>query len=71
MVLSSEGNFKDDKFNGKQYYENGKLYYEGDFKDGLRKWHKVYYENGKLNYEGDFKDGVQNGKGKNIMKMVS
>ncbi len=49
----------------KLYHKNGKLRYEGNFKDGFaHKKGKSYYENGNVLYEGDFKDGLFHGKGK-------
>ena len=50
---------------GKEYYDDGGLWYEGDFKDGKRNGKgKLYSEDGDLWYEGDVKDGLPNGKGK-------
>jgi antitoxin component YwqK of YwqJK toxin-antitoxin module len=40
------------------YYENGRIWEEGNFKDGKKdgKW-TTYYENGQIKEEGNFKDG--------------
>jgi len=49
----------------KQYYENGKLMYEGEWQDGKRHGQgKGYDENGTLRYEGELQDGMAHGKGK-------
>ena len=50
---------------GKEYYENDKIKYEGEYSNG--KWNgkgKAYYDNG--NYEGDFVNGYREGNGKYI-----
>lgn len=49
---------------GRDYYENGKIKYEGNFLDDQYedKEAKFYYENGDL-YIGEFKNGIQNGNG--------
>ena len=49
---------------GRDYYENGKIKYEGNFVDDKYedKEAKYYYENGDL-YIGEFKDGIMNGNG--------
>jgi hypothetical protein len=60
-----EGNFKNDKFEGKgtYYYENGKIKYDGEWvNDKFEGNGKEYYENGKY-YIGEFKLGLKNGKG--------
>ena len=56
---------------GKVYYENGKLHYNGKFKEegflhgyGLSGKATEYYENGKIKYKGQFKGGNYQGKGK-------
>ena len=43
-----------------QWYENGKKWYEGDYKDGEGHW-TFWYENGKKWYEGEFKNHQRNG----------
>jgi antitoxin component YwqK of YwqJK toxin-antitoxin module len=46
----------------RDYYPNGNLLYEGEWKDGWRNGQgKEYYENGKLKYEGEWKDYERNG----------
>ena len=51
---------------GKTYYEDGKLEYEGEFKDG--KFHgkgRLYHIlRGGLLYDGNFKEGEFHGKGR-------
>ena len=49
----------------KQYYENGKILYDGEHNNWI--WNgfgKEYYKNGRIKYEGEFSDGKWNGKGK-------
>jgi len=46
----------------KQYYENGKLMYEGEWQDGKRHGQgKGYDENGTLMHEGAWQDGKRRG----------
>ena len=48
----------------KQYDNNDKLEYEGEYLNGERNGKgKEYYDNGKLKYEGEFKNDKANGKG--------
>ena len=50
---------------GKEYYGNGQLRYDGEYKDG--KFHgkgKDYHMSGQLFYEGEYKDGKRAGQGK-------
>ena len=49
---------------GREYYENGKIKYEGKFVDDKYEdmEAKFYYENGDL-YIGEFKNGIMNGNG--------
>lgn len=64
-----EGSISKGKYNdwGKLYHENGKLMYEGLFKND--KMHSVenkaniYYDNGKVEYEGKISDGLYSGYG--------
>ena len=45
--------------NGKEYYYNGKLKYEGQYLNGKR-WNgkvKEYYYNGKLKFDGEYYKG--------------
>ena len=46
------------KRNGKEYYENDKLKFEGEYIKGLRnrKGNKYYY-NGNLKFEGEYLNG--------------
>jgi len=50
---------------GKQteYYENGQMEMEENYKDGVKdgKW-TFYYENGQIREEGNYKDGNGDGK---------
>jgi antitoxin component YwqK of YwqJK toxin-antitoxin module len=48
---------------GKDYSADGKLIYEGDFKNDLRDGNGVYYYNG-YKYIGQFKEGKEDGQGK-------
>jgi antitoxin component YwqK of YwqJK toxin-antitoxin module len=61
-----EGSLLNGKRNGiGKLYMNGKLLYEGDFKDDLMDGQgKKYYPNGKLMYTGDFRIGKMDGAGK-------
>ena len=47
----------------REYYENGQIYYEGNYKDGKQdgKW-TVYYKNGQIRSESNYKEGVKQGK---------
>ena len=50
---------------GKEYYFNGKLYFEGEYLNGKKNGKgKEYYDNGKLEYEGEYLNGKRNGIGK-------
>ena len=42
---------------GIEYFENGKIHWEGWFRDGLLVEGKEYYENGNLRFEGDYNKG--------------
>ena len=45
---------------GKEYYENGKLKYEGEYNEGVKHGKgKEYDENGNLIFEGEYNDGEQ------------
>lgn len=55
-----EGEYKANERNGKwtYYYENGNLWSEGSFVNGIDDGYRVtYYENGHKRYEGNFKMG--------------
>jgi len=54
------------KGKGKKYYENGKLYFEGEYIKGERngKGKEYYYVSDKLKFEGEYLNGEKNGKGK-------
>ena len=46
----------------KQYYQNGKLAFEGSYFDGLENGeHRYYYDNGKLKEEKNFRMGLKDG----------
>jgi len=50
---------------GKEYYENGKSKFEGEYLNGIRNGNvKEYYENGVLKFEGKYINGVKNGNAK-------
>ena len=39
----------------KEYYENGKLNFEGEYLNGKKNGKaKIYFDNGKLRFEGEF-----------------
>ena len=43
---------------GKEYYDNGKLKFEGEYLNGERNGKgKEYYWNGKLEFEGEYLNG--------------
>ena len=47
----------------KEYYEDGKLKYEGEYLNGIKNGKgKEYYSNGKLQFEGEYLNGEKNGK---------
>ena len=47
----------------KEFFENGKLYFECEFKNGQRNGKcKIYYENGKVNIEKYYENGLLQGK---------
>ena len=51
--------------NGKEYYNNDKLKYEGNTLKGNV---KEYYDNGQLKFEGEYIKGKRNGYGKEYKK---
>jgi len=60
---------KDGKGKIEEYYDNGKLKYEGEYLNGKPNGKgKGYYDNGKLRYEGECLYGIPNGKGKEYYK---
>ena len=49
----------------KEYYNEGELYFEGEYLNGKRNGKgKEYNDNGKLKFEGEYLKGKKNGKGK-------
>ena len=67
-ILKFEGEYLNGKRNwkGKEYDNNGKVIYKGEYLDGKR-WNgkgKEYDNNGKLIYEGKYLNGERNCKGK-------
>ena len=64
-----EGEFKDDKYNGKGkiiYSDNSE--YEGEFHNNLKEGQGIFkWADGKI-FEGEFKNDKKNGKGKFIFK---
>ena len=52
--------------NGKEYYVNGKLKYEGEYLNGI-KWNgKYFYDNDKLKYKFEYLNGERIEKRNNI-----
>ncbi len=50
---------------GKEYYPDGQIFYDGEWKNNLRDGvGKSYDSDGNLEYEGDWKKGKKHGKGK-------
>ena len=50
---------------GREYYEDGTLRYEGGFLHGARHGAGKYYDpNGTLRYEGEFRGGEMRGRGR-------
>ena len=46
-----------------EYYENGQVEVEGNYKDGVKDGkHVGYYKNGQILVEGNYKDGKEDGK---------
>ena len=58
---------------GKEYNDDGKLKFEGEYINGERNGKvKAYHFNGKLKYEGEYLNGKRwNGKEKNIIIMMN
>ena len=56
---------KNIKRKGKEYYDNGKLKYKGEYLNGEKegKGKEYYWNNGKLIFEGEYSNGKRNGKG--------
>ena len=48
----------------KEYFDNGKLKFEGEYLLGERHGKGKEYKNGKLRFEGEYLNGKRNGKGK-------
>ena len=44
------------------YYDNGQLFYKGDYKNGKKDgpW-VIYWSNGQLHYKGDYRNGKKEG----------
>lgn len=63
--LAYEGGISQGKFcgQGKAYYPDGTLMYEGEFYGVQHGQGRLYYENGHLMYEGGFKFGRAHGEG--------
>ena len=56
--------------NGKEYYDNGNIEFEGIYSNGKRKGKgREYYYINKLKYEGEYLNGESMEMGKSIMKM--
>lgn len=58
--------YKDDEPNGDgKVFENGKLIFDGKYKDGHKSGSgKSYFSNGNLHYEGNYEEGEYSGDGK-------
>ena len=56
----------------KEYYDNGKLDFEGEYLNGKRNGKgKEYYYNGQLEFEGEYLNGKKwNGNGYNINGII-
>ena len=67
LVFEFEGEYINGKLVGKakKYYDNQKIKFEGEYKDGVG---KEYYDNGKICYEGEYLSGQRHGKGKEYDK---
>ena len=53
----------------REYFNNGKLAFEGEYLNGKKNGNiKEYYYDGKLAFEGEYLNGEINGKGKNYFK---
>ena len=49
--------------NSKEYHDNGKLSFEGEYLNGERNGlAKEFYYNGKLKFDGEYLNGKRNGK---------
>ena len=49
---------------GKEFYDTGELFFEGQFLNGKRNGTgKEYYKNGRIGYVGEYSNGKENGKG--------
>ena len=56
---------------GKEYFEDGKIIFEGDYINGQRKG-KEYFNNGDLIFEGEYSDNKRwNVKGKDLMNIIN
>jgi len=68
IILTSQKTYKSKKFsslNGesKEWYDNGKLWKEGQYKNNEKSgtWYLYNYPQGKLESYGDYKKGIENG----------
>lgn len=65
--LNYQGGILDNKKhgNGKEYWKNGYLYFDGYFSNGLIDDPSctLYHNNGKISFIGMYKNGVKHGKG--------
>lgn len=65
IIEYMENGYSPEISQGRLYYPDGKLSYEGGLFDGLQQGSgKWYNEDGKLQYDGEWMYGVWNGKGK-------
>ena len=57
---------------GKEYYDEGRLEFEGEYLNGKRNGKgKEYYDNNNLKFEGEYLNDKKMEKEKNIMIMVN
>lgn len=63
VVLVKEKGGKQEKVGEVSYFENGKMEYSGEYKDGVEHgtW-KYYFEDGTLRAEENWKEGVEEGE---------
>ena len=55
---------------GKEYNENGKIIFEGEYLNGRRNGKGKEYFNCKLKYEEEYSNGLRNGKGKEYYYLI-
>ena len=56
---------------GKEYHDNGKISFEGEYLNGKRNGKgKEYYYKDQIKFEGEYLNDKRNGKGKNMILVV-